>query len=280
MGICSTLLEIAKSISETKQKGQKCFELINKHIFAVSMEILATVTGRELMAYGDSMRRIRRYFTEIDYDQKELSRFENAYKTFNDNLSDYLDHHGSVFSQEIPGDIATKIMESDAEWITKQMLMTHTLKDGRLVSQFTYDEDESPSFVDLVSHNIDTDEYFTYSRQQKVQISASVGTALIMQLYCNQQYREECISWIAILLDAIENVCNLSESNIVTDLLAIDQSLEFVDMARKHKGAEHCWSLVYGACMLVIACMCRKRFWNCINRKGKVYCHRVPSIRK
>ena len=108
--------------------------------------------------------------------------------------------------------------------------------------------------MDMVSHNIDTDEYFTYSRQQNIRIAASVGTALLMQVYCNQQYRESCILWLSTILDAITTKICADDYGLVTDLVAIDQALQFVEAARTTKGAEHCSSLLYGASMLIIAC--------------------------
>lgn len=90
--------------------------------------------------------------------------------------------HGSVFSQEIPSDIVETIWGSKADCLSKLLHMTHTFKNGEVSSNFTYDETDEPSLVDMVSHNIDTDDYFSYSRQQKVQISGAVGTAMLMQL--------------------------------------------------------------------------------------------------
>ena len=229
--------------------------MIRHHIVALSVDIMQTAADRDLLAYGDSMRRVRRYFSEINYDQQALSKFEEAYKAFDDKLTDYLDNHGSVFSHEIPSDIADTIWGSEAEWISKLLHITHSFKEGEVVSNFTYAETDEPSLVDMMSHNIDTDDYFTYSRQQKIQISGSVGTALLMQLINNREYYEEYVSSLAAVLKAISNHCNYEDEALINDLLAMEQSLQFVSAARQKEGAENCWSLVYGACMLIIACI-------------------------
>ena len=252
---CQTLLEIAKTIPESTQSGSDCLALLRARIIGLSIDILQTAVDRDLLAYGDSMRRVRRYFSEINYDQQELSKFEEAYKTFDTRLTDYLDNHGSVFSHEIPSNIADTIWGSDADWISKLLHMTHSFKAGEVVSSFTCAENDEPSLVDMVSHNIDTDDYFTYSRQQKIQISGSVGTAMLMQLIHNQQYYEEFVSSLAAVLEAVSNHFNYKDEALINDLLAMEQSLQFVSAARKKEGAENCWSLVYGASMLIIACI-------------------------
>lgn len=228
---------------------------LRARIIALSIDIMQTAVDRDLLAYGDSMRRVRRYFSEINYDQQELSKFEETYKAFDTKLTDYLDNHGSVFSHEIPSDIADTIWGCEAEWISKLLHMTHSFKDGEVVSNFTYVETDEPSLVDMVSHNIDTDDYFTYSRQQKIQVSGSVGTALLMQLINNQEYYEEYVSSLAAVLEAISKHCNYDDEALINDLLAMEQSLQFVSAARKKEGAENCWSLVYGASILIIACI-------------------------
>lgn len=247
---CSKLLEIAKALSGYNDN----FNYLNEHILNCAIEIMRTAQDRDVLAYGDSIRRVRRYFSEIRYDQQKMQQFEEAYKEYDRKRSDYLDKHGHLFSHQIPGDMADKIMSSNAAWITKQLLMTHSLKGEKIVSQFTFPDPEEPSLVDMVSHNIDTDEYFTYSRQQKIQIAGSVGTALIMQIYNNPQYKEDCMTAMAGILSAIASKCGFQDDDLITDLIAIDQSLQFVDAARKKNVDDNCWSLVYGASMLIMAC--------------------------
>lgn len=247
---CSKLLEIAKTLSG----HDDYYNGLNEYVFNCAIDIMRTAQDRDILAYDDSIRRVRRYFSEIRYDQQKMRDFEEVYKEYDRKLSNYFDKHGHLFSHQIPGDIADRIMGSDAAWITKQLLMTHSLKDNKITSQFTFPDPEEPSLVDMVSHNIDTDEYFTYSRQQKIQIAGSVGTALIMQIYSNPQYKEECMAAIAGIISTIAAKCGLQDDDLITDLIAVDQSLQFVDVARKKDGAEDCWSLVYGASMLIMAC--------------------------
>lgn len=247
---CGKLLEIAKTLSGHNDY----YSNLNAHIFSCTLEIMRTAQDRDVLAYGDNIRRVRRYFSEIRYDQQKMRQFEETYKEYDCKLSDYLDKHGHLFSHQIPSDMADKIMGSNVAWITKQLFMTHSLKEEKIVSQFTFPDPEEPSLVDMVSHNIDTDEYFTYSRQQKIQIAGSIGTALIMQIYNNPQYKEDCVTAMAGILSAITSKCGFQDDDLITDLIAVDQSLQFVDAARKKNRDENCWPLVYGASMLIMAC--------------------------
>ena len=251
---CKELLDIAKSIGESSaDENIKCG--ISERIFDCIVDIMNTAKERDTIAYGDSVRRIRRYFSEIKYDQEKLARFEEAHDQFDQKLNDWIDKNGSVFSQSIPSDIADKIFNSNAEWIAKLLLCTHSYKGKKLVSQFSHKPPKNNPLVDFVSHNIDTDEYFTYSKQQQIQISGGVGAALVLQTYANEQYLNELSDWIGIVLGTIAQRCKFDADDLFADFSAIIQSIQFVDAARKTRQEGYGACLIYGSCILIIACI-------------------------
>lgn len=251
---CKELLDIAKSIGESSA-DEIIKDAINERIFDCIVDAMNTAKERDTIAYGDSVRRIRRYFSEISFDQDKLSRFEEVHNQFDQKLNDWIDKNGSVFSQSIPSDIADKMFNSNAEWITKLLLCTHSYKNGKLVSQFTNNPPKATPLVDFVSYNIDTDEYFTYSKQQQIQISGGVGAALVLQIYANEQYLNDMIDWIGIVLGTIAQRCKFDADDLLADLSAIIQSIQFVDAARKKQADGYGASLIYGACVLIVACI-------------------------
>ena len=251
---CKDLLGIAKSIGESSA-DEKIKDAINERVFDCIVEVMKTVKERDTIAYGDSVRRIRRYFSEIKYDQEKLAKFEEAHNQFDQKLNDWMDKNGSVFSQSIPSDIADKIFNSDAEWIAKLLLCTHSCKGKKLVSQFSHKPPKNNPLVDFVSHNIDTDEYFTYSKQQQIQISGGVGAALVLQTYSNEQYLNELSDWMGIVLGTIAQRCKFDADDLFGDFSAIIQSIQFVDAARKTHKDEYGACLIYGSCVLIISCI-------------------------
>ena len=251
---CRDLLGIAKSIGESSA-DEKIKDAINECIFDCIVDIMSTAKERDTIAYGDSVRRIRRYFSEIKYDQEKLAKFEEAHDQFDQKLNDWIDQNGSVFSQSIPSDIADKIFNSNAEWIAKLLLCTHSYKNKKLVSQFSHKPPKETPLVDFVSHNIDTDEYFTYSKQQQIQISGGVGAALVLQSFCNEQYLNDLTDWIGIVLGTIAQHCKFDAEDLFSDFSAIIQSMQFVDAARKTHQDGYGACLIYGSCVLIIACI-------------------------
>lgn len=251
---CRDLLGIAKSIGESSA-DEKIKDAINERVFDSIVEVMKTVKERDTIAYGDSVRRIRRYFSEIKYDQEKLANFEEAHNQFDQKLNDWMDKNGSVFSQSIPSDIADKIYNSDAEWIAKLLLCTHSYKGKKLVSQFSHKPPKNNPLVDFVSHNIDTDEYFTYSKQQQIQISGGVGAALVLQTYSNEQYLNELSDWVGIVLGTIAQRCKFDADDLFGDFSAIIQSIQFVDAARKTHKDGYGACLIYGSCVLIISCI-------------------------
>ena len=257
---CKELLEIAKSVGESSA-DKKIKSAINERIFNCIVDIMSTVKERDTIAYGDSVRRIRRYFSEISFDQEKLAQFEESHDQFDKKLNDWMDKNGSVFSQSIPSDIADKIFNSNAEWIAKLLLCTHSYKGKKLVSQFSHKPPKNNPLVDFVSHNIDTDEYFTYSKQQQIQISGGVGAALVLQTYANEQYLNELSDWIGIVLGTIAQRCKFDADDLFSDFSAIIQSIQFVDAARKAHKDGYGACLIYGSCFLIISCIEKLLRW-------------------
>lgn len=251
---CKELLVIAKSIGESSA-DEKIKNNINERIFDCVVDIMGKVTERDIIAYSDSIRRIRRYFSEISFDQGKLAQFEEIHDQFEKKLNDWMDKNGSVFSQSIPSDMADKLFNSKAEWITKLLLTTHSYKNGKFTSQFTHTPTQDTPLVDLVSHNIDTDDYFTYSKQQQIQITGCIGSALVLQTFSNEKYLNDITSWFGVVLGAIAEHCKFDAEDLFTDFWAIIQSIQFVDAAKKKQVEGYGESLIYGSCVLVVACI-------------------------
>lgn len=249
---CKELLEIAKSIRESSA-DKKTKSAINERIFNSVMDIMNTVEERDVIVYCDNVRRIRRYFSEISFDQEKLARFEETHDQFNQKLNDWMDENGNVFSQSAPSDMADRIFGSKAEWITKLLSCTHNLKKGKIVSQFTHDPPKQTPLVDFASHNIDTDEYFTYIKQQQIQILGGVGAALVLQTYANEQYLNNLTDWICYVLSTIAKHLKFDVDDLIADFSAIIQSIQFVYEARKTPRDGYGTCLIYGSCVLIIA---------------------------
>lgn len=251
---CRELLIIAKSIGASSA-DEIIKNSINDRIFECSVNIMNATEERDTIIYGDSIRRVRRYFSEINYDQQKLAHFEQAHKQFEEKLAGWMDKNGKVFSYDIPSEIADQVFKGDAQWIKKLLSTTHSLRNGKIVSQFSFDIPKESFLVDWVSHNIDTDEYFTYSRQQEIQITGSVGAALVLQTFINEQYLNDITDWIGTVLGIIAERCGFDKEDLIVDLSAIIQSIQFVDAARNERVDGYGGALIYGACVLIIACI-------------------------
>ena len=252
---CEQLLDIAKSLKSMTWEEINLFEELNQQILSVALDIMKNAEERDTILYGDSIRRIRRYYSEINYDQEKLVMFEEYYKEFDKRLTAYMEKNGSVFSHSIPGDIASKIFESKMEWPMKQFVLTHSIKEHEIRSIFCHDGQTEPSLIDMVSHNIDTDEYFTFSRQQGIEIAAAIGSASILQVYLNDNYHEALIESMAGVVCCISNACGFQSESLVEELMSIDQILLMMVAANKKNSTINYSSLIYGACMLIIACI-------------------------
>lgn len=252
---CERLLTIAKHFSEITFDEDNLFELLNERILLVSIRIMESAEERETIIYGDSIRRIRRYFSEIAYSQEKLNTFETAHGVFDSKLNAYIDKNGSVYSHPIPNDLADQIFGLEASWLTKMIALTHTIKQTGISSNLAHDIPRGPILMDMVSHSIDTDDYFTFSKQQDIQISGGGGSALMLQVYMNKQYHEAFVEGMSVIIQSVSCACGFQTDDLLAELMAIDQALLFVKAAKKKSHDHNCSALIYGACMLIVSCI-------------------------
>ncbi len=252
---CEQIILIAKSIMDNSSIGNDFKNTINDRMFSCVIDLMKKAEDRETIAYGDTVRRIRRYFAEINYDQEKLREFENVHKEFESKLENWMKKNESVFSQKIPSDIFKTIFNSNEDWIKKLLFMTHKLEDKEIKSQFSFSSPQDTPLIDMVSHNIDTDDYFSFSRQHQIQIAASLGGALIMQAFEQDDYINNLIDWVGCILGYIADHCKFQGDDLFNDYNAIIQSLKFVDVANKKQIEGYGASLIYGSCILISACI-------------------------
>lgn len=86
---CKELLAIAKSVNESSV-DEKIKPIINERLFNCIVDIMNNAIEREIIAYSDSVRRVRRYFSEIKFDQQKLARLEEAHSKFDERLTDWM----------------------------------------------------------------------------------------------------------------------------------------------------------------------------------------------
>lgn len=133
------------------------------------------------------------------------------------------------------------------------MAFTHSHKEDEIKSVFFYEKPKEFSLLDLVSYNIDENNYFTYSRQQNLDILGKIGTVTMMRIFEKEEYHDQIFECIAFFLIEISKVCNIEDENLVEDLFAIDQLMHGVEVAREKGESKSIIGLAYGACMLIIA---------------------------
>ncbi len=246
------LIKILESLKDIKEL-EECLGQIRDRVYEASLKTMETTEYREVLMYEDSMRRIKRYLIECEYDQEKLITFEEAYKKFYDLFSEYIEKNGSTYSYEIPGNLADEIMERDGDTVIKTLAFTHARKEGEVKSVFFYEKPKELSLMDLVSHNIDEDDYFTYGRQQHLDILGKIETVTMIRIFEKEEYHDSLFECLGLFLFTISKACNLEDEKLIEDLLAVDQLMYGIKEAWKKGVSKESIGLSYGASMLIIA---------------------------
>jgi len=248
---CVDLLEIGKKINENCS-SEELKSIFNDNIYKASIMILQNITDNDMIIYMDSMRRINRFLVDVKYDSTKLKSFADKYEEFDNKSKEQLLRTSKSVSYEIPPEIASIIFDSKVNSIDKLLSLTHKITN--LKSQFVF-HPKHASFADRVSHNIDTDDYFTYSRQTFIKTVISVGISVIANILPNEEYLSEFYGTIIEELKLISNICNVDAERIIDDFIASLQSLQYVSESNHQEYENYNTSLIYGSCMLTIACI-------------------------
>lgn len=248
------LIVILKSLENKDTKYYDWISRVKKVLLDKSIEKMSVAEDRDFLLLSDSMRRIRRYFAEIKYNEGRIKEFDNTYKEFEEKSSDYIHENGQVFSEEIPTDEIKKMFDQDLPWDVKLFLTTHTIDTHthKGKSHFSFDSSKFSKIADIVSHNIDTDGYFTFSRQNSIDFLANFG-GITMILIFDSKYIQETANHMLYFLKVIEECFDIDKKELTDDCINVFHSLQILHTSSKVGNKEDFINLAYGSSMLIIA---------------------------
>lgn len=159
--------------------------IVNERVNALFQETVTLAKGLNDESIMIEEHKVR-HFKEFLEKTKDIRapEFRIICKEVEEKLNDYVKRNGQEVSHEIP---VKKILEQwtkQEHWEIKLMSITHDIrsKAGEMCfdSRLNQHDNKKNVLMDLCSTNISTDNYFTYSHQQKLNILSSVETAAII----------------------------------------------------------------------------------------------------
>ncbi len=209
---------ILKSLNK---KNIPCLIAFNSCIYAYYKNIYNKLSIDNVLQYFNILKSIKRYFEDIKYYM--ANECNKVFKQVELLLDESIKQNGKTFSYEIPVKEFDKVYYANTKWEHKLLCLTHSLnkKTNKFESVFKYKT--KARLIDDFSSNIDKDDYFTYSRQQDIEIALKVGSSIFQYIFSKKEYAENVAGWIKAIIDyicksfAYESKDILKEYEIIID---------------------------------------------------------------
>ena len=184
------------------------------------------------------------------YEFAELVKSNNAL------LSKYLEEHGKHFSFEVSvKDILQKWKNID-NWVLRLGSISHGYRNNNgkceAISKLDFGPDEKKNIIDFVSSNNPTDDFFTNTHQQKLDIVAQFGIGTMLGIIREDETRKE---YFLLIKSAIKHISTELKNNY-DELVDDFEMLEcMINQLFQNTGASPTiiQSLCYGPSMFLCA---------------------------
>ena len=195
-------------------------ELLIKSI-SNNVEALAkTLNTDNVLRHDQTIRNYVAFLRRIQH--IDANRFEKVQHDLDKLLSESILQNGHTFTMEIPTDKIKAMLTSERSIYKRITNITHSLDKDTLTWKSCLDipPEGKNTFLDMASHNIPTNEYFTFSHQGFLDSIVTVGAVTIYIIFTNKDITGEYLQGFFDLVD-----CIAIETHNDIDELASDYEL-------------------------------------------------------
>ncbi len=173
-------------------QGERYFDLSNKVIKEIYRKYLALVDGvsdeNKIFELSNIGKALLSFFkSKKDGRANEIIKIN---KKLDKDISNYVMKHGVEVKQTIPIEKILKKWISVTNPMLRLLMLTHHKDEsGTIKSNLSIAiEDIHNSLMDIIASNIPTDDYYTLTRQQTIESTANVGSALLIGIVQKKDY--------------------------------------------------------------------------------------------
>lgn len=232
------------------------FEKTELWIKSISNDVeeLAKILNTDNVLLHDQT--IRNYVTFLRRIQHiDANRFEKVQHDLDKLLSESVLKNGHTFSMEIPTDKIKAMLASKQPIYRKILNITHTPDMVSLIWRSNLDKppENKNSFIDMVSTNIPTNEYFTFSHQRFLDSIVTVGAVTIHTIFTNKDITNEYLNGFFDLVDCIAIETKSDVDELASDYELMTQMVGNIFSLPVDTDRLLVHSLCYGAAVFICA---------------------------
>lgn len=209
--------------------------------------------SRNILIVEHQFREIYDFIKQIKHTKANI--FHEYSKIVEEKLENSLKEHGQKFSYQIPVGEILEYLKNQDKWESQILSLTHDIYENNdkldCISRLSYSSQGKQGLIDLVSSNMVSDDYFTHSHQNRLNMSLAVGTAVISAIWHDNALFPECLQWYHSALKYIGEQIECTE-NLNNDLEMLHVMLQQVILSDEFD-KKSLSPLCYGAGMFTCA---------------------------
>lgn len=239
-----------KGTSNLKGTVERCIGVITEDIQALA----ENATIENIIQVEEPVRIFSLFLHQI-HSPKAIEFLKYA-RSSSELLSRRVIERGHSFPFEIPaGEIVCKWKKEPA-WMIRLFSLTHSsLEEGAthtFVSHLSMEPREKHPLIDMARTNIPTDDYFTMSHQQDLEIQMCVSTGTIIEILLQRDTMVDYLSQVNSAISYIENAFGGEGDHFREDMQMLSTMVQLVVNNQKNEEATS-HALCYGATMFICA---------------------------
>ena len=176
---------------------------------------------------------IREFYLFLQQIQSPMANeFVKYAKAAEELLSKNILERGQSFQYEIPIEEIISKWKQTEKWEFRLLSLTHDLKATEdyftFLSRLSCKPEPHHPLIDIVSTNVPTDDYFTISHQQRLSISASIGTGTMLGILRSQDTLIDYLSFLASAISLVIKQLNAEGEHLQQDISMLSAMLQLV----------------------------------------------------
>ena len=172
-------------------------------------------------------------------------------------LNESLKNNGIEFKYEIPTSQIIELWEKQEQWEVRMITLTHAgkvLENGNITlhSRIEVEGDSEKNWIDMIATNMNNDEYYTFSLQEKLSIIATIESGTFLALMQKRETYSELINMVMSVIMFVSEQFGCDEERLDLDVKILDSYLQMC-MVETKELRETDIALCYGASMFICA---------------------------
>lgn len=211
--------------SGSKKKNEGIFNTAVEKVVTYGEQLATELCEEKIIYLNRSIKIIHSFLVAIK--NPKANDFKDYVENAENLINEYIEKEGHEFKYEYSLDSVKELLESDEPWIIKVLALTHSYdsqnKKANAALNFAPKEN---SVMDLIATtNIPTNDYFTMTHQQALEIIVDCGGQIFFKILSNPEYFTEMMTAYAQILNLILEKLHCEEKDLVKDFELLAQML-------------------------------------------------------